>query len=126
MDFEITKPLIKEIISLCKKHVGKHPKGRKLPKIKLLKKKYEFIGEYCYDKNEIILYTKNINTKSVFIRVLIHEYTHFIQMYNFKTKTQYFKSTKQIGYENNPYEIVANLNAGWYWKRIFAKVKHLF
>jgi hypothetical protein len=63
----------------------------------------DLYGEYCSLVNEIILYWKNINSKELLIRTLIHEYQHYLQSPSWTTR--YYK----MGYEysNHPYEIKA-------------------
>lgn len=62
---------------------------------------------------------KNI---SVFIGVIIHEYTHHIQK---GIRSGYDESVKKYGYYNCPFEVEARDNAKKYKKEIWRKVKRL-
>lgn len=107
----------------CQQYLGGHPKKRPLPTVKIYTiRKSDCVGEYETTENQIIIYLVNVSSYSALVRVLIHEYTHFLHMYNGKTTKQYFKTNKQVGYEHNPFELYANLNAGWFWRKIYRKI----
>lgn len=113
----------KLILLECKNYLGPCPKDRPLPKIKIYKKQTDYCAEYDTTINRINIYIKNIKSMFMLVRILIHEYTHYIQMHNGKTISSYNGSNKRVGYENNPYEICADLNAGWYGQKIYNKLK---
>jgi predicted SprT family Zn-dependent metalloprotease len=70
---------------------------------------------YCITINPSVC--KNI---SVFIGVIIHEYTHHIQK---GIKSGYDASIKKYGYYNCPFEVEARDNAKKYKKKVWKKVK---
>jgi len=58
-------------------------------------------AEYNWEANEIYLYTPRMTNEEEIIRGLLHEYTHATQ--DPKKMDKY----RELGYENNPYEIAA-------------------
>lgn len=61
------------------------------------------IGEYCPVYNEITLYWKNIPSTEILIRVLIHEYQHYLQSPSWMTR--YWNMGYDYG--THPYEVQA-------------------
>ena len=57
---------------------------------------------------------------SVFVGVIIHEYTHHIQK---GLKQNYDKSVKKYGYYDCPFEVEARGNAKKYKKKVWKMVK---
>ncbi len=72
----------------------------------------EWHGEYDPEENEIIIYSKNITSKSDLAKTIVHEYTHYLQ--DPKWMTRYYNMGYK--YKNHPYEkqafIMEDLN--WY------------
>lgn len=60
-------------------------------------------GEYCHIFNEITVYIQNIHSHEELIRVLIHEYQHYLQSPSWMTR--YYKMG--YDYNNHPYELAA-------------------
>lgn len=60
-------------------------------------------GEYCHLFNEIVIYADNIQSHEDLIRVLVHEYQHYLQ------SPTWFKRYYSMGhtYESHPYEVAA-------------------
>lgn len=73
-------------------------------------------GEYCFLLNEITLYLNNIHSHEELIRVLIHEYQHYLQSPSWFTR--YYNMGYR--YDNHPYEIKA-YNEEENWKKIWDK-----
>lgn len=73
-------------------------------------------GEYCFLLNEITLYLNNIHSHEELIRVLIHEYQHYLQSPSWFTR--YYNMGYR--YDNHPYEIKA-YNEEENWKNIWDK-----
>ena len=69
-------------------------------------------GEYDDEENEIIIYSKNITSKSDLAKTIVHEYTHYLQ--DPRWMTRYYNMGYK--YNNHPYEkqafIMEDLN--WY------------
>ena len=76
-------------------------------------KKVNELGEFCPDRNKIIIYRHNIDKLDKFIKVFIHEYTHSIQ----PIKSKYYKMLDKYGYDDHPFEIEADNNS----KKLFKK-----
>ena len=57
-------------------------------------------GEYDAEENEIIIYSKNITSKSDLAKTIVHEYAHYLQ--DPKWMTRYY--TMGYKYNNHPYE----------------------
>ena len=72
----------------------------------------EWHGEYVPEENEIIIYSRNITSKSDLAKTIVHEYAHYLQ--DPKWMTRYY--TMGYKYNTHPYEreafIVEELN--WY------------
>lgn len=73
-------------------------------------------GEYCHIFNEITVYIQNIHSHEELIRVLIHEYQHYLQSPSWMTR--YYKMGYE--YENHPYEVAAYKEEE-NWKKIWDK-----
>jgi Zn-dependent peptidase ImmA (M78 family) len=73
-------------------------------------------GEYCFLLNEITVYLNNIHSHEELIRVLIHEYQHYLQSPSWFTR--YYNMGYR--YDNHPYEIQA-YNEEENWKKIWDK-----
>lgn len=73
-------------------------------------------GEYCYLINEITIYYNNIHSHEELIRVLIHEYQHYLQSPSWFTR--YYRMGYR--YDNHPYEVAAYKEEE-NWKQIWKK-----
>jgi len=60
-------------------------------------------GEYCHLFNEITVYWQNINSLEELIRVIVHEYQHYLQSPSWMTR--YYKMGHT--YDSHPYEVAA-------------------
>ena len=60
----------------------------------------EWHGEYDAEENEIIIYSKNITSKSDLAKTIVHEYAHYLQ--DPKWMTRYY--TLGHSYKTHPYE----------------------
>lgn len=73
-------------------------------------------GEYCHIINEITVYIQNIHSHEELIRVLIHEYQHYLQSPSWMTR--YYRMGYR--YDNHPYEVAAYKEEE-NWKQIWDK-----
>ena len=96
-------------LRFCEKELGVNNRHKTPLSYSILtnKNKKRELGEYCFDRNKIILYRHNIDSLNKFIRVFIHEYTHYLQ----PIKTKYHKMLDEYGYDAHPHEIEAENNA---------------
>jgi hypothetical protein len=69
-------------------------------------------GEFVSEDNEIIIYTKNITSKSDLAKTIVHEYAHYLQSPNWMSR--YYKLG--YNYRTHPYEKQAFLleNLNWF------------
>jgi predicted metalloprotease with PDZ domain len=60
----------------------------------------EWHGEYISEENEIVIYSRNITSKSDLAKTIVHEYAHYLQ--DPKWMTRYYDMG--YSYNNHPYE----------------------
>lgn len=72
----------------------------------------EWHGEYVPEENEIIIYSRNITSKSDLAKTIVHEYAHYLQ--DPKWMTRYYGMG--YTYNSHPYEREAFKieNKNWY------------
>tara|TARA_R110000868_G_scaffold302923_3_gene563475 strand:+ start:183 stop:554 length:372 start_codon:yes stop_codon:yes gene_type:complete len=71
-------------------------------------------GEFCHIINEITVYWENIGSLEELIRVIVHEYQHYLQSPSWMTR--YYKMGHT--YESHPYEVAAYAEEE-NWKKIW-------
>mgnify|MGYP000332833846 CR=1 FL=1 len=72
---------------------------------------FEIFGNYCFYRNEIIIYLPNNNTIYDIVATVIHEYTHYLQS---RSLYKYYQDIYY--YSRNPYEREAKRNEEKYTK----------
>ena len=125
------KNISRTILELCPHYMGYPTPNRLngvLPKLSVYNNEN---GNCCgyFDSFELTIriYPKFIRSKLEHIRTIIHEYTHYIQMYDSsRLNSKYSKFNDSLGYENNPFEIEARENETKYMRLVYSRVKHLF
>jgi len=124
------KNISKTILENCPHYLGYPPNyNNQLPKLYIRNNpKIKDKGEYAYgmESPSIYLYKNNTTSPQDLISTIIHEYTHYIQLYNKRSARRYEKAEEDIGYDKNPYEIEANLMDLRYSAKMYARVCHLF
>jgi len=75
-------------------------------------------GNYCFWRNEIVIYLPNNKTIHDIVSTVIHEYTHYLQVRN--TYREYEKTTY---YSQNPLERQARRNENKYTKICINHIK---
>lgn len=112
------KKYTEKYLNVVEKHYGESKHHSHTPHIYLCndKIKEDTKGEYCFLFNEITIYLKNIGSHEELIRVLIHEYQHYLQ------SPSWFSRYYKMGYEydNHPYEVAAYKEEE-NWKQIWEK-----
>ena len=78
----------------------------------------EVYGEYCERNNWLSVNLGACDNVKDIIKTTIHEYTHFCQ-----DLKEYSVMTKQVGYDDNPFEVEARLNEDTYYKNCWRSVK---
>jgi hypothetical protein len=77
-------------------------------------------GNYCFYRNEIIIYLPNNNTIYDLVATVIHEYTHYLQV---RRKYREYEITRY--YSQNPLERQAKRNEDKYTKICLKDIKKL-
>jgi hypothetical protein len=76
-----------------------------------------------YSERVITIYSHNCKTISALIRVVIHEYTHFLQMPKINDMGKYSKFALTYGYEEHPMEIEARESELKHYRTCYAYLK---
>jgi hypothetical protein len=101
------KQIVEATYEWCVNKFGSPLKSGIFPDLEI-SKNYRFKdaqGEYS--ERLITIYPHNCKSVSGLIRVVIHEYTHFLQMPKMNDMSKYEKLCKKFSYETHPMEIEA-------------------
>jgi len=102
------KQIINETFNWCIEKFGTPLKNGELPDLNVSYiRNSDCFGYYCSMDREITIFPYMIQSKSMLIRSVIHEYTHFLQMPHRKNYRKYTKLEENFGYDNNPLEVEA-------------------
>ena len=93
--------------------------NKPIPKLHVRNSLKDMYGQYCYS-HKIFINPSQCKKMSVFVGVIIHEYTHHIQK---GLKQNYDKSVKKYGYYDCPFEVEARGNAKKYKQKIWRRAK---
>ena len=104
-------------IDVCRKVIGHGNKP--VPKFKINNRLSNSYGCYDYDYT-ITINPSNCGTINMFVRTIIHEYTHHIQK---GLKRNYTSSVKRDGYYDSPFEVEARENEKKYKSVIWKEFK---
>ena len=101
------KQIVEATYEWCVNKFGSPLKSGIVPDLEVSKnyRFKEFQGEYS--ERLITIYAHNCKSVSGLIRVVIHEYTHFLQMPKMNDMSKYEKLCKKFSYETHPMEIEA-------------------
>lgn len=106
-----------KILSLVRKKLGHGNKP--VPKFKINNRLNGYYGQYEYEY-VITINPTNCETIEMFVRTIIHEYTHHIQK---GLKRNYTSSVNRDGYYNSPFEVEARGNEKKYKSVIWKEFK---
>ena len=106
-----------KVLSLVRKKLGHGNKP--VPKFKINNNLGGSYGQYNYDY-VITVNPSNCKTIEMFVRTIIHEYTHHIQK---GLKRNYTSSVNRDGYYDSPFEVEARENEKIYKKVIWKEFK---
>ena len=81
---------------------------------------FDIFGNYCFYRNEIIIYLPNNNTIYDLVATVIHEYTHYLQV-----SRKYREYELSRYYSHNPMERQAKRNEDKYTKICLKDIKKL-
>ena len=104
-------------IDVCRKVIGHGNKP--VPKFKINNRLNGYYGQYDYEY-VITINPSNRETIEMFVRTIIHEYTHHIQK---GLKRNYTSSVNRDGYYNSPFEVEARGNEKKYKSVIWKEFK---
>jgi hypothetical protein len=122
-DIELKKVYANHAYKWCRKYFGlSETKRRKLEFVvsdKDRKKgKFNFLGNYCFYRNKIVIYAPNCETLHDIVSTVIHEYTHYLQ-----SGPQYRRYEKEYYYSKNPFEREAKRNEEKYAKICLKEIR---
>lgn len=83
--------------------------------------KFKVFGNYCFYRNEIIIYLPNCDTIHDIVSTVIHEYTHYLQV-----RRKYREYELSRYYSQNPMERQAKRNEDKYTKLCLKDIRKLF
>jgi hypothetical protein len=106
-----------KILSLVRKKLGHGNKP--VPKFKINNRLNGCYGQYDYEY-VITINPSNCGTINMFVRTVIHEYTHHIQK---GLKRNYTSSVERDGYYDSPFEVEARENEKKYKSVIWKEFK---
>jgi len=107
----------------CKKYFGLCDRKRRKLKFRVSERKRtmgncDVYGNYCFYRNEIVIYLPNNKTIHDIVATVIHEYTHYLQV-----RTRYREYEKTLYYSQNPLERQAKRNETKYAKPCIRYIK---
>ena len=119
---EMTTPAIRrvvcETILWCEANMGKKKKRTRLKYRVLTDKSGESYGMYDPTINTIIIHRNMCETVRQVVRVVIHEYTHYLQ-----DLRGYSRVLREVGYTRHPQEVAARGNE-WLYSNCWKHIKH--
>jgi uncharacterized protein YjaZ len=83
--------------------------------------KFKVFGNYCFYRNEIIIYLPNNETIYDIVSTVIHEYTHYLQV-----RRKYREYELSRYYSQNPMERQAKRNEDKYTKMCLKEIRKQF
>jgi Zn-dependent peptidase ImmA (M78 family) len=125
IDIETKKRYALLTLKWCETYFGLclRKKRKLLFKFSERKRKIEncdVFGNYCFYRNEIIIYLPNNHTIYDVVSTVIHEYTHYLQV---RRKYREFEKTRY--YSQNPMERQAKRNEDKYTNTCLKEIKKL-
>lgn len=118
------KKILQQAFEWCVERFGSPLKNGDIPNFIIsYERNSDCFGYYCSLEKEIVIFPFEIQSKSMLIRSVIHEYTHFLQMPKTKEYPKYLKMEKKYGYENNPFEIGAYEAELKYYRTCYSYLK---
>ena len=125
IDIESKKRYALLSLKWCEKYFGlcQRKKRKLIFKFSERKRKIgncDVFGNYCFYRNEIIIYLPNNQTIYDVVSTVIHEYTHYLQV---RRKYREFEKTRY--YSQNPMERQAKRNEDRFTKICLKEIKKL-
>lgn len=124
MAFKNAKVIAQEAFDWCVEKFGTPIKSGQIPELFVsYERDSDCYGYYTSIDKEIVVFPFIIPSKTMLVRVIIHEYTHFLQMPKTRDYPKYNKLSKMYGYEENPWEIEAYQAELKYYRSCYNKLK---
>jgi hypothetical protein len=120
------KILSEAILQWCPFYLGYPFRKPYLPDLVVsFDKSAEFSGEFDNAEKTIFIYYYQIRSVFDLVRTVIHEYTHYVQLYNIEEDRKYTRLEEKLGYWDHPFEIEARENEEKYMRHIYNRIKKL-
>lgn len=110
------RKIVGEVINWCKEFLGEKENDFTYHILTLKDGPLHACGMYDPDKNKLLVFRNYNNTIRDILRVVIHEYAHYLQ-----DLTNYYQTILEVGYYKHPQEIEAHYMEKFYsvcWKDI--------
>jgi len=125
IDYELKVSFTKLALKWCQTNLGANTRKRKKLLLEISEKKRKkgkdiYYGNYCFNKNKIVIYVNNCENLYDIISTIIHEYTHYLQ-----SSSLYRYYAKMYYYSQNPYERQAKRNETKYTQPCFKDIRKL-
>lgn len=111
--------IIKRISPYLKSNLGVNKRKKKDLVVEFSNIDDNSYGQYHIKENVISLNMETIPTLGLFIRTLVHEYTHYTQ----PCLTNYSKLFSQFGYNDHPFELEAYKNELIHGRKILNQLR---
>lgn len=103
---------VREVLSWCRQHLGEPAKGVRAPELMISyyphQKRH---GVYFSAGKTIRIYVNNHPGIAHLTDTILHEYVHFLEIRSNAHQKEYDQHTRQVGYDNNPFELSARRKA---------------
>ena len=124
--FKNAKQIAEEAFIWCVKKFGSPIKTKEVPELIVsYERSSDCYGYYVSATKEIVVFPFEIPSKTMLVRVLIHEYTHFLQMPKVRDHSKYNKLNKMYGYDGNPLEVEAYQAELKYYRSCYSHLKKM-
>lgn len=125
IDIETKKRYATLTIKWCEEYLGLCNRKKRKLIVRFSDKKrkidnFDVFGNYCFYRNEIIIYLPNNNTIYDLVATVIHEYTHYLQ-----SRTKYREYELSRYYSQNPLERQAKRNEDKFTKICLKEIRKL-
>ena len=122
---ETKKSYAKHTLKWCKEYCGLCNRKKRKPLFRFSERNrkiqnFDVFGNYCFYRNEIVIYLPNNRTIYDVVSTVIHEYTHYLQV---RRKYREYEMTRY--YSQNPLERQAKRNEDRYTKICIKEIKKL-
>lgn len=110
------RKIVGEVILWCQEFLGTTDTSFTYHVLTLKEGPLRACGMYDHEKNKLMVFRNHNNTIKDIVKVVIHEYTHYLQ-----DLTDYYQTLLKVGYYKHPQEIEAHYMEKFYsicWKDI--------